>query len=86
MVTCGPSFAVIGDFQFDAVVADVPFLHDLVMLAHDRVKERCYARADCLDPDHGLAVAEDNPPVLGERDVTVATFIASTTAKRLRVC
>src|SRR4029077_12111947 len=60
--------AVVGDAQLDdGVVADVPFLHDLVMLARDRAKERGYARADLLDSDQGFAVAENNSPILGEK-------------------
>ena len=60
--------AVVGDFQLDdRFVADVPFVHDLMMQARDRRIEFGYPRADLLDTDQGLAVAENNSSVLGEK-------------------
>src|SRR5271163_2268103 len=59
--------ALVGDFQFDdGVVADVPFVHDLVMKSRDRCKKRSRARADLVDTDQGLAVPEYNAALWGE--------------------
>src|SRR5713226_2164334 len=59
---------VVRDSQLDdGVAAEVPFVHDLVMLPGDRVKERGCAHADLLDTDQGLAVAENDSPILREK-------------------